>query len=80
MDMSGDDDKDSDMDDDDDMAVDGNVKARVTKKGKVSTEFKEKVSSLLVDKGYDQLRSSKMSQEEFLEVLATFNAAGIHFA
>ena len=35
---------------------------------------------VLEDNGLDTNRSSKMSQEEFLQLLALFNAAGIHFA
>ena len=35
---------------------------------------------MLTQQGFDQLRSSKMAQEEFLRLLAAFNADGIHFA
>ncbi|GFR39705.1 hypothetical protein Agub_g184 [Astrephomene gubernaculifera] len=48
--------------------------------GRVSAEFKELVMKVLTDNGLDCNRSSKMSQEEFLQLLALFNAAGIHFA
>ena len=46
----------------------------------VSPEFKAKVMDMLTQHGFDQLRSSKMAQEEFLRLLAAFNADGIHFA
>ena len=35
---------------------------------------------MLTQQGFDQLRSSKMAQEDFLRLLAAFNASGIHFA
>jgi 18S rRNA (adenine1779-N6/adenine1780-N6)-dimethyltransferase len=49
-------------------------------KGKVSAEFKEKVMAVLTAGGFDQMRPAKMSQEDFLKLLADFNAAGIHFS
>jgi 18S rRNA (adenine1779-N6/adenine1780-N6)-dimethyltransferase len=30
--------------------------------------------------GFVDMRASKMSQDDFLRLLATFNEAGIHFA
>lgn len=30
--------------------------------------------------GFDDKRSAKLSQDEFLQLLAAFNRAGIHFA
>ncbi len=71
--------------DDDAMAVDGAAGGGAaptggsTRRGKVSPGFKDKVMALLESNGFDQLRSSKMSQEEFLQLLAAFNAQGIHF-
>ncbi|KAL6762259.1 dimethyladenosine transferase [Haematococcus lacustris] len=49
-------------------------------KGKVSPEFKARVMTLLTEGGFEERRSSKMSQDELLALLAAFNAAGIHFA
>jgi hypothetical protein len=46
----------------------------------VSPEFKSKVLAILTAGGFDDMRSSKMSQEEMLALLAAFNAEGIHFA
>jgi hypothetical protein len=46
----------------------------------VSPEFKSKVLAILTGGGFDDMRSSKMSQEEMLALLAAFNAEGIHFA
>ena len=45
----------------------------------VSPEFKAKVMDMLTQHGFDQLRSSKMAQEEFLRLLAAFNADGFIF-
>jgi 18S rRNA (adenine1779-N6/adenine1780-N6)-dimethyltransferase len=50
------------------------------RRGKVSPEFKDLVQRVLVDGGFDQMRASKMSQEEFIRMLACFNAVGIHFS
>jgi 18S rRNA (adenine1779-N6/adenine1780-N6)-dimethyltransferase len=49
-------------------------------KGKVSPEFKELVLSVLIQNGFEQMRPAKMTQEDFLKLLADFNAAGIHFS
>lgn len=68
------------------MAVDGEAEAAagpalVRKgKGKVSAEFKELVMSVLQKGGYEQMRPAKMTQDDFLKLLADFNAAGIHFS
>jgi 18S rRNA (adenine1779-N6/adenine1780-N6)-dimethyltransferase len=45
----------------------------------VSPEFKELVVGVLEKAGYDQARSAKLAQEDFLALLAAFNAAGVHF-
>ena len=85
MDVSdGEDDGGAGSDNDDTMDMDGArgggaVVAGSTRRGKVSPGFKDKVMALLQSNGFDQLRSSKMSQEEFLQLLAVFNAQGIHF-
>jgi 18S rRNA (adenine1779-N6/adenine1780-N6)-dimethyltransferase len=71
------------------MAVDGDESAAAAAaaaavkrrgKGKVSPEFKELVMSVLIDNGFEQMRPAKMTQEDFLKLLADFNAAGIHFS
>jgi 18S rRNA (adenine1779-N6/adenine1780-N6)-dimethyltransferase len=49
-------------------------------KGKVSAEFKELVMKVLTEGGFEQQRPAKMTQEDFLRLLAAFNAAGIHFS
>ena len=50
------------------------------RRGKVSEEFRARVARVVESSGFDQARASKMSQDEFLALLAHFNAAGIHFA
>ena len=42
--------------------------------------FKARVVGVLESNGLDQQRSGKMSQDDFLRLLALFNAAGVHFA
>jgi 18S rRNA (adenine1779-N6/adenine1780-N6)-dimethyltransferase len=49
-------------------------------KSKVSPEFKELVMNVLIQNGFEQMRPAKMTQEDFLKLLADFNAAGIHFS
>lgn len=64
------------MDDnnDDDMDVeDGDPRA-----GK--SEFKEKVLGVLKERDFENQRSSKLRQEDFMCLLSLFNKAGIHFA
>lgn len=43
-------------------------------------EFKDKVVAVLEGVGHSESRSAKLAQEDFLSLLAAFNAAGIHFA
>mmetsp|Transcript_16639 Transcript_16639/g.28561 ORF Transcript_16639/g.28561 Transcript_16639/m.28561 type:complete len:376 (+) Transcript_16639:46-1173(+) len=75
MDMSDGDDQDMD-DGPQSMAVDtGKIG-----KNKVSPEFKAKVIAMLTAGKFDEMRASKMSQEEVLALLAAFNSIGIHFA
>ena len=50
------------------------------RRGKVSEEFRARVARVVESSGFEQARASKMSQDEFLGLLAHFNAAGIHFA
>ena len=50
------------------------------RRGKASEGFKEQVMGVLTEAGYADKRSAKLSQDDFLRLLAAFNAAGIHFA
>ena len=87
--MDGDDDGDNDDEDYDDgdmrMAMDdvgegvGKNKKK-KKRGKATEAFKEKVLQVLESGNFGDKRASKMSQDEFLQLLAAFNQAGIHFA
>lgn len=43
-------------------------------------EFKDKVMAVLENAGYSDSRSAKLTQEDFMTLLAAFNNAGIHFA
>lgn len=80
MDVSDDeDDEDDGMAVDDGAAAAGATPARRSK-SKVSPEFKELVLGVLIRGGFEQMRPSKMTQEDFLKLLADFNAAGIHFS
>jgi 18S rRNA (adenine1779-N6/adenine1780-N6)-dimethyltransferase len=45
-----------------------------------SEEFKQRVLAVLESNELDGQRSSKMGQDDFLKLLALFNAAGVHFA
>jgi 18S rRNA (adenine1779-N6/adenine1780-N6)-dimethyltransferase len=54
--------------------------AHQRRRGKVSEEFRARVARVVESSGFEQARASKMSQDEFLGLLAHFNAAGIHFA
>lgn len=47
--------------------------------GEVS-EFKEKVLNVLKEGDFEEKRSSKLTQQEFLYLLSLFNKAGIHFS
>ncbi len=86
----------SDVDDDDDdadeagpsgsaapMAVDTNTVAALPSRpgrNKASPEFKVLVMKVLTDSGFELSRSAKMTQYEFIRLLADFHAAGIHFS
>jgi 18S rRNA (adenine1779-N6/adenine1780-N6)-dimethyltransferase len=48
-------------------------------KGRVSAEFKALIAGVLARGGFDQMRPAKMTQDDFLRLLAAFNAEGIHF-
>jgi 18S rRNA (adenine1779-N6/adenine1780-N6)-dimethyltransferase len=76
-------DQDEEMGDgsDDEDMMDASIKTSTKKKkGKASEEFKNKVMKILENGNYAEMRASKMSQDDFLQLLADFNQAGIHFA
>merc|ERR1712224_662629 len=50
-----------------------------TKKTRISPEFKEIVSSILIDNGFTEMRSVKMRQEDFLHLMVEMNSKGIYF-
>lgn len=79
--MEVDDPQAEEEDDDDAMTVDGGPAVGGSgRRGKASAEFKEKILGMLTSQGFDQLRSSKMAQEDFLRLLSNFNSIGVHFA
>lgn len=45
-----------------------------------ASEFKDKVLDVLKEGKYEDKRSSKLTQEDFLHLLSLFNKAGIHFS
>ncbi|PSC75956.1 putative dimethyladenosine transferase [Micractinium conductrix] len=49
------------------------------RRGKASEGFKEQILEVLQRSGYIEKRAAKMSQDDFLALLAAFNAGGIHF-
>ena len=67
-----------------DMDVDGDdaVPQAAVRSGKhkYSQEFKSKILALLEESGFADKRSAKLSQDEFMQLLAAFNSRGIHFA
>ncbi|KAL8263876.1 hypothetical protein R6Q59_022006 [Mikania micrantha] len=72
--METDDDKDDEDvdDDDDDMEMDdGEAKG---------SDFKDKVLSVLKQGKYEDKRSSKLAQADFMHLLSLFNQEGIHFS
>ena len=50
------------------------------RRGRASEGFKEQVLEVLQRHGFLERRGAKMSQDDFLQLLAAFNAVGIHFA
>ncbi|KAK4339732.1 hypothetical protein RND71_041194 [Anisodus tanguticus] len=58
--------------DDDEMEVDDGDAKRA--------DFKEKVLTVLKEGKYEDKRSSKLAQADFMHLLALFNKAGIHFS
>lgn len=69
--------EDQEMGDDEGTVENGKSKKR---RGKASEEFKSLVLRVLEDGGFQDCRASKMSQDEFLQLLAAFNAVDIHFS
>lgn len=45
-----------------------------------TSEFKEKVLNVLKQGGFEDKRSSKLTQADFMHLLSLFNRAGIHFS
>jgi 18S rRNA (adenine1779-N6/adenine1780-N6)-dimethyltransferase len=48
--------------------------------GTSSEVVKQLIEDVLATDGFGEMRSSKMSQDDFLHLLAVFNSKGIHFA
>lgn len=64
---------------DEDMDVDGAAAADAA--GDASKDgVRRLVEEVLASNSFEQMRASKMSQDDFLLLLATFNEKGIHFA
>ena len=61
----------------DSQSVQGQIRR---KSSKYSEEFKAKVLAVLEQGKYSEQRSAKLCQDDFLQLLSVFNAAGIHFA
>jgi 18S rRNA (adenine1779-N6/adenine1780-N6)-dimethyltransferase len=87
--MEAADDGDEEMEEDDEEGVGGVGGAGGAKKrpadrrrrrGKASDAFRARVEGVLAAAGFSEKRGAKMSQDEFLQLLAAFNAAGVHFA
>ena len=75
-DAGGDDDAAMDVD-----ADDAAPQAAVRQgKHKYSQQFKDKILALLEESGFAEKRSAKLSQDEFMQLLAAFTSRGIHFA
>ena len=49
------------------------------KRQEVKDHVKELIEKVLNTNGYVEMRSSKMTQDDFLQLLAVFNEHGIHF-
>jgi 18S rRNA (adenine1779-N6/adenine1780-N6)-dimethyltransferase len=69
---------DMDMDDEEGGGKAANPSKR--RRGKATEAFKEKVLEVLDEGGFMEKRAAKMTQDEFLQLLAAFNSDGIHFA
>ncbi|KAK9846462.1 hypothetical protein WJX81_004406 [Elliptochloris bilobata] len=62
------------------LAGDGRGGGRRSKRGRASEGFKDRVLGVLRDGAFEDARSAKLAQDDFLRLLAAFNRAGIHFA
>ncbi|GJZ94687.1 ribosomal RNA small subunit methyltransferase [Tanacetum coccineum] len=65
------DDERDDVEDDDDMEMDD---------ADTKSDFKDKVMAVLKQGEYEDKRSSKLAQADFMHLLSLFNQAGIHFS
>ena len=65
-----------------DVDAEGRSEAPLERKGKhkYTEEFKEKILDILRVNGFEDKRSAKLAQDDFLQLLAVFNKQGIHFA
>ncbi|CAM8973663.1 unnamed protein product [Rhodiola kirilowii] len=72
-----DDDLGTEMDDDRDDDMEMEESDVVAPEG---SEFKEKILNVLRQGDFEDKRSSKLTQQEFLYLLSLFNKAGIHFS
>ncbi|KAK4758712.1 hypothetical protein SAY87_020013 [Trapa incisa] len=59
---------------------DGDDEMELEDGGGEGSEFKDKVLSVLKEGDFEEKRSSKLTQQEFLYLLSLFNKAGIHFS
>lgn len=68
--------------DDDETAMDVDVQqpARQKRRGKASDGFKQRILGILETSGFAEKRAAKMTQDEFLALLAAFNSQQVHFA
>jgi len=78
--VDDDDDEHDEMDVDDETGAGKIANPARRRRGKASEPFKEKVLNVLDVGGFMEKRAAKMTQDEFLQLLAAFNSHGIHFA
>ncbi|CAA0827277.1 Ribosomal RNA adenine dimethylase family protein [Striga hermonthica] len=76
--MSVDGKDDSDNDDDNEMEMDDGENDNIN--GAKGSDFKNKVLGVLKSGGFEEKRSSKLAQADFMHLLSLFNKAGIHFS
>ncbi|GAB4830572.1 Ribosomal RNA small subunit methyltransferase [Ancistrocladus abbreviatus] len=72
-------DTDDGRDDDDEMDVEGSDTESMADAGEKDLGFKDKVLGVLKQYDYENKRSSKLTQNEFIHLLSVFNQAHIHF-
>jgi 18S rRNA (adenine1779-N6/adenine1780-N6)-dimethyltransferase len=73
-------DEEDDMELDDETGAGKVANPAKRRRGKATEAFKEKVLDVLDSGGFMEKRAAKMTQDEFLQLLAAFNSHGIHFA